>query len=224
MTALFVTATGTDIGKTFVACGLIKYLREQGRAVAAIKPVVTGFDPATASASDPAVLLTALGCPLTDIARISPWRLQAPLSPDLAARRESRTIDFAGLVAFSRDALASAEDVLIIEGVGGIMVPLDGRHTVLEWMTALRLPLILVTGSYLGTISHTLSAIDVLVRRNLPIAAIVVSESIGSPVPLDDTAATIGRFVESIAVFALPRLPSGTMSHPMFGRLAEMVL
>ena len=223
MTALFVTATGTDIGKTFVTCGLISHLRQQGRAVDAIKPVVTGFD-AAATASDPALLLAALGRPRTNIPKISPWCFKAPLAPDLAASREGRTLDFAALVDFSRAAMAVAKDVLLIEGIGGIMVPLDTRHTVLDWMTALRLQLILVAGSYLGTISHTLSAVDVLMRRDLTIAAIVVSESIGSSVPLDDTAASIARFAAPIPVYALPRFDAAdSTEHPVFARLAELV-
>ena len=84
--------------------------------------------------------------------------------------------------------------MLFIEGVGGIMVPLDARHTVLDWMAALDIPLLLVVGSYLGTISHTLTALDVLAQRNLKIAAIVVSESERGTVALDDTVASIARF------------------------------
>jgi dethiobiotin synthetase len=107
--------------------------------------------------------------------------------------------------------------------VGGIMVPLDDRHTVLDWMAALRLPLLLVAGSYLGTLSHTLSAFDVLQRRELTIAAIVISESVESPVPLDETVATIARFVPPVPVLGLPRLPAGTNTHAVFGQLAELV-
>ena len=90
MTAIFITATGTDIGKTFVAASLIGHFRQMGRLVEAIKPVVSGFDPAQAATSDPGVLLKALGLPVTapQIERISPWRFRAALSPDLAARRE----------------------------------------------------------------------------------------------------------------------------------------
>ena len=93
MSAIFITATGTDIGKTFVAAGLIRHLRAAGRSVDALKPVVTGFDPLDAAASDTGVLLSALGRPVTpaEIDRISPWRFRAPLSPDMAARRENRS-------------------------------------------------------------------------------------------------------------------------------------
>jgi dethiobiotin synthetase len=221
MTALFVTATGTDIGKTFVARGLIHALRQQGRTVAALKPVVSGFDPAMAAASDPGLLLAALGQAVTPAAieRIAPWRFAAPLSPDLAARAEGRTLDVAALIEFCRAEIATGADALVIEGVGGIMVPLDERTTVLDWMAALGLPLVLVTGSYLGTISHTLTALDVLARRSLAVAAVVVSETEGSAVPLDDTVATIARFAPSSPVIALPRLPARELDHPAFSQI-----
>jgi len=224
VTAVFVTSTGTGIGKTFVTAGLIRHLRQAGRTVGAIKPIVSGFDPAIAENSDPGILLKALGRPVTpeEIARISPWRFQAALSPDFAARREGRSIDFAALIDFSQRAMA-ANETLCIEGVGGVMVPLDTRHTVLDWMTALRLPPILVVGSYLGTLSHTLTALHVLAQRNLSTAAIVVSETPGSPAPLDETVATIARFADLIEVIALPRLAPGAPEHPAFARLAGLL-
>jgi dethiobiotin synthetase len=103
------------------------------------------------------------------------------------------------------------------------MVPLDARHTVLDWMTALRLPLILVAGSYLGTISHTLTALHVLARRNLSTVVVVVSETPGSPVFLDETIATISRFADSIEVVGLPRLPPAADMHPAFERIAKLL-
>jgi dethiobiotin synthetase len=205
MTALFVTGTGTDIGKTFVTTGLIRHFRARGRDVEAIKPVVTGFDAQDWQASDPALLLAALGRPATlaEVERIAPWRFNAPLSPDMAAQREGRAIAFDEVVAFCRQSMASRRGVLLVEGIGGIMVPLDATHTVLDLITALRLPLILVAGSYLGTISHTLTAVDALYRRGMRILSIIVSETAGSTVPLDDTVAAIARFAEP--VIGLPR-------------------
>ena len=191
MTAIFITATGTDVGKTFVAASLIGHFRQMGRTVEAIKPVVSGFDPAKATTSDPAVLLRALGVSLTAeaIERMSPWRFRAPLSPDLAAQHEGRRIDVDDVIAYCQSAVDQRQDLLLIEGVGGIMVPLDGERTVLDVMMALQLPLILVTGSYLGTISHTLTALNSLYRRDMNVLAIVVSETAGSTVPLDDPVA-----------------------------------
>jgi dethiobiotin synthetase len=223
--AYFVTATGTDIGKTFVTAGLIRYLRGAGQPVNALKPVVSGYDSSVVETSDPAVLLKALGRQVSadEIASIAPWRFRAPLSPDIAAARESRNIDFDALVAFSRAAINGATGMLFIEGVGGIMVPLDGKRTVLDWMAALDIPLLLVVGGYLGTISHTLTALDVLAQRKLTIAGIVVSESERDTVELDDTVASIARFTNGVEVIGLPRLPGGLHQHPAFARIAALL-
>jgi dethiobiotin synthetase len=220
--AYFVTSTGTDVGKTFVTAGLIRTLRTSNQAVAALKPVVSGYDSSVVETSDPAVLLSALGRPVAadEVERIAPWRFRAPLSPDLAAARESRSVGFDELIAFSRAAIEATNGILFIEGVGGIMVPLDAERTVLDWMAALNIPLLLVVGGYLGTISHTLTAIDVLTQRKLSIAAIVVSESERNPVELADTVASIARFSDGVEVIGLPRLPAGITQHPAFARIA----
>ncbi|MBV9348221.1 MAG: dethiobiotin synthase [Pseudolabrys sp.] len=225
MSALFVTSTGTDIGKTFVTAGLIRLLRDQGAPVDALKPIVSGYDPSVAETSDPAVLLRALGRAVeaSEVAAISPWRYRAPLSPDQAAAQENRPIDFAALAKFSQEAIAAHKGHLFIEGVGGIMVPINERYTVLDWMTALRIPVLLVVGSYLGTISHTLTALQVLASRNLRIAAIVVSESDRNAVPLEQTVASIEHFSAGIAVIGLPRLPGGLNSHPAFAEIARQL-
>jgi dethiobiotin synthetase len=224
MSAVFLTATGTDIGKTFVATGLIRELRRRGHSVVAVKPIASGFEEWSAPASDPARLLAALGLPASDeeMARIAPWRFRAALAPDLAAAREGRRVDFHGLIAFSRKEIESGAAHLLIEGIGGVMVPLDERHTVLDWMAELRLPVVLVTGSYLGTISHTLTALGALRQRRLPILAVVVSETEGSTVPLDDTVASIARFAAGATVLMLPRLATGA-DDPAFGRLADLL-
>jgi dethiobiotin synthetase len=225
MTALFVTATGTDIGKTFVTAGLIRHIRAAGGSVAAIKPVVSGFDPDDWQGSDPALLLAALGRPLTleEVEGVSPWRFKAPLSPHTAAQREGRAIAFQEVVAFCRRAMAARRGVLLVEGIGGVMVPLDDRHSVLDLMSMLRIPIILVAGSYVGTLSHTLTALEVVARRNIDIAAVVVSESNGSAASLEDTVATIQIFAETIEVVGLPRLPPGACEHAAFARLAGLI-
>jgi dethiobiotin synthetase len=205
VTAIFITATGTDVGKTYVATSLIRHLRRMGRPVDAIKPVLSGFDPDKAADSDPGLLLEALGLPVTpqEIDRISPWRFRDALSPDIAAEHEGRSIDVDTVISFCRTMIDQRRGVLLIEGIGGVMVPLDADRTVLDVMMALQVPLILVAGSYLGTISHTLTALDALYRRGLSVMAIIISETPGSSVSLDDTVAAISRFAEP--VIGLPR-------------------
>src|SRR5262245_34051879 len=225
MTAIFVTATGTDIGKTFVTTGLIRSIRAAGRSVDAIKPVVSGFDPAAWQDSDPAALLAALGrslC-LEEVARIAPWRFKAPLSPDMAASHEGRTIDFRELTEFCRRAMAARKGTLLIEGIGGVMVPLDAHRTVLDLMSLLRIPVILVAGSYVGTISHTLTALEVLARRNIDIAAVVVSESADSAASLEETVASIARFADAIDVVGIARMRPGVDDDAAFAPLAELI-
>jgi dethiobiotin synthetase len=206
MTAVFITSSGTGIGKTFVTLRLIEELAAQGRSVRALKPVASGFDAAQPEGSDTALLLRAQSLDLTaeTLDAASPWRFAAPLSPDMAARAERRSIAFAALVAHCRAASAKA-GVTLIEGIGGVMAPLDTEHTVLDWIEALGAPALLVVGSYLGALSHSLTAAAALRERGVTIAAIVVSESEEQPAPAAETAASLARFVAPVPVCVLPR-------------------
>ena len=206
MTTLFVTSSGTGIGKTFVTLKLIAELKAAGRRVRALKPVASGFDAERPADSDTGKLLRALELEPTavNLDAVSPWRFAAPLSPDMAAARERHTIPFDALVAHCRAAGRSG-DVTLIEGVGGVMVPLDAEHTVLDWIAALEAPTLLVVGSYLGTLSHSLTAAAALRARDVTIAGLIVSESEVEPVPAAETAATLARFVAPVPVRVLPR-------------------
>jgi len=207
MKSFFITSSGTEIGKTLVTAALCHQLRQAGHTVQALKPVISDFrdgDPET----DSAVLLNALGLPTTpeNIEQMSPWRFAAPLSPDMAAAREGRTINFDALVAHCRAAADKPGDVLLIEGVGGVMVPLTHDKMVRDWMAAMGAPALLVVGSYLGTISHTLSAADALLMGDVPLKAVIVSTSEESPVPVEETAETLSRFLDGVPVVTMPRL------------------
>ncbi len=208
MTTLFITSSGTGIGKTLVTAALAHQLHRNGTPARVLKPVISGFTAEDFDESDTAILLQSQETPPTEasIDRMSPFRFAAPLSPDMAAVRENRSIDFDAVVTFCRNAAAGPEEVTLIEGVGGVMVPLTERETVLDWMAALGAPCLLVVGSYLGTISHTLTAAGALTARGLEIAGIVISESEESPVPVPETAATIQRFLPDIRITAVPRL------------------
>lgn len=208
MKRYFVTASGTGVGKTLVTASLCHRLRAAGRTVRALKPVISGYAAGTHAESDTAVLLDSLGLDHTAdaIARMSPFRFEAALSPDMAAAREGKKVDFDALTAHCRDAATGPEDVLLIEGVGGVMVPLTETKTVLDWITAVDAPCLLVVGSYLGTISHTLTAAEALRSRGAGLAAVVISESEESPAPPEETGETIGRFLPDTRIAILPRL------------------
>lgn len=220
MTTVFVTASGTGVGKTFVTRRLLAELAAEGRAARALKPVASGFDAASLEDSDTALLLRAQGLAVNpvNLDAVSPWRFAAPLSPDMAAAREGRGVPFDALVAHCR-AAAAHSSVTLVEGIGGVMVPLDDRHTVLDWIAALEAPALLVVGSYLGTLSHSLTAAAALRTRGVHLLGVVVSESSEQPVAVDETAATLARFVGDTPVVVLPR---GSRGAPLLPLLAPL--
>jgi dethiobiotin synthetase len=207
MRGLFVTSVGTGIGKTLVTTILCHQLARAGRAVRAIKPVVSGFSPDDPD-SDPALILRSLRQAASSeaIAAIAPWRFAQPLSPHLAARHEGRTIKLDDVVAFCREQLSLSDHLLLIEGAGGVMAPIDETHTSLDLMARLGHPVVLVTASYLGALSHTLTALEAVRLRGIVIRGIVVSEP-ESSVGLADTVASLRQFAGAgIPMYALSRL------------------
>jgi dethiobiotin synthetase len=207
MPAIYITSVGTGIGKTLVTAILCNQLTCMGRIVRAIKPVVSGFSPHD-PASDPALILRSLGRVPTPqaIAAIAPWRFTAPNSPHLAARMEDRAVRIADVAAFCRLQALETDGLLLIEGAGGVMAPIDDAETCLDLIVRLSHPVILVTGSYLGAISHTLTALAVLRGREIVLRGIVVSESEQS-VGLADTVESLVQFAGAdVPVCALPRL------------------
>lgn len=213
MRGLFITGTGTEIGKTFLTCALARQLSQQGRAVEVLKPVLSGFDPDdphSVAESDPACLLRALDRPVTPeaIDEVAPLRFHAPMSPDMAARREGQRLDPEAITASITarlSALPSPESILLVEGVGGAMVPLAPGWTVRRIIEVTGLPALVITHSALGALSHTLTTVEALRVRDIPVAGVVVSASVDQPVPLEETRATLELHLEGVPVLAVPR-------------------
>ena len=207
--AIFVAGAGTEVGKTYVTAALTRSLRERGRAVRALKPLASGVpaldDPAFPE-SDTARLLAAQGLAATReaVEACSPWRFAAPLAPDRAAALEGRSLALADLVAWCRARIAASRGTLLIEGAGGLMSPVTDAATGLDWLRALDIPVLLVTGSYLGAISHALTACETLRHHGASLLAVVVSASGGAPTPPENVAASIGRH-SSAPVFFVRR-------------------
>jgi dethiobiotin synthetase len=205
MTAYFITSTGTGVGKTFATCALLHAWRSQGIDARGYKPIISGWS--DDAGTDTAQMIVA-GGNVQKIDEVSPWRFAAPLSPHRAAALEGKSIDRLALLDWSREKI-NPTSITLIEGVGGVMVPLDDRHTVVDWMDALNLPIILVVGSYLGAISHTLTAIECLRVRGLNIAALVMSETADSAVPLAEAEAGLADFIADIPLRVVqPRVSS----------------
>jgi dethiobiotin synthetase len=197
MTPLFVAGAHTEIGKTHVACALIRAARAKGLSADAFKPVVSGISADGLAESDPGRLLAALGRALTPetLDAMSPWRFSAPLAPPMAAALEGRRLPLGPLAEACRAWLAgSTADLALVEGVGGLMSPIADRATCLDLLLALDAPVLLVGGAYLGAISHTLTALEVLKSRGRAPLAVVVSEDAGPDAP--DFAQTVALVAE----------------------------
>ena len=208
---LFITAAGTEIGKTFVAERLIHECRERNFSCDALKPIVTGFD--DSPQSDTARLLTALDLPINEhtVDACSPWRFDDPLSPNRAASRVGQRIVLNELIEFCKR--PSEARLRLIEGIGGVMVPINDHETTLDWMAVLGVPVILVVGSYLGAISNALTAYEALRTRNVAVQGIIVNESPEQPVPLEETARTIEYFCEPVPIVCLERMDAAHDTH-----------
>ncbi|WP_339747107.1 dethiobiotin synthase [uncultured Maricaulis sp.] len=193
----FITGTGTDIGKTHVLCALLGALREAGRTARVLKPVASGFDPDAVSVTDTIRLLRANGQTLSaeTVQAMTPWRFKAAISPDMAARLENRELRLASVVKWCLDHLDPADPTLI-EGAGGVMSPIAEDGLNLDLIRELDARPILIAGNYLGTISHTLTALRALDGR----CTVIVNEMAPGPVSAAETAQAIARYAPRAGV------------------------
>ncbi|MBL8708543.1 MAG: dethiobiotin synthase [Rhodospirillaceae bacterium] len=184
------TGTGDGVGKTHVCALLLRHWRKEERAVAAMKPILTGFDPADVQGSDAGRLLLAMHAPsdVQGLNLISPWRFRAALAPQLAAAREGTIIAYDKVVETCRSVIGMmpADGRLIIEAVGGACEPLDDRHTVMDWARDLAIPALLVAGSGRDGLSQALASLAAMAQYDVRPRAIVLNESLSNPVPLEE--------------------------------------
>jgi dethiobiotin synthetase len=221
LTGVFVTGTGTEVGKTVVAAAIAHTLAAAGKTVAVFKPAVTGLDETRAdgpisrpgrdlSAHRPAVeadhelLRRAAGSSQSDEG-IAPYRYGPPASPHLAAALAGEEIDPERLLAAARAAAAGA-DVLVCEGVGGLLVPLSPGYLVRDLAVDLGLPVVIVASPGLGTINHTLLTIESARAAGLEVATVVLTPWPEQPTEVEqsnrDTIATLG----AVEIQTLPPL------------------
>lgn len=196
---IFFTGTGTDIGKTHILCELLNVYREAGGRARVLKPVVSGFDPDNLNASDTIRLMRANGDALTGkgVKAVTPWRFRHPLSPDMAARRENRDLFLEAITNWCLDQMDPKIPTLI-EGAGGIMSPIAEDGLNIDLLRELDAIPVLVAGNYLGTISHTLTALRVLDGQ----AIVVINEIEAGPVPVEETLDTLRRHAPRAGLIA----------------------
>jgi dethiobiotin synthetase len=206
---LFVAGTDTGVGKTIVAGAITAALRAQGAEVRALKPVITGLE--EAGPADHEVLARAGGHEPEEVSIVS---YGPPLSPHLAAELAERPIDPATLEETIADRAAEAE-VVVVEGVGGLLVPLTESYDVRALARALALPLLVVARPGLGTINHTLLTLEVARAAGLTVAAVVLTPWPRAPDTIErsnrDTIELLGR-VEVATLPPIERLEPELMA------------
>jgi dethiobiotin synthetase len=178
-TALFVTGTDTGVGKTLVAAALARYASRLGLRVGVMKPCETGVDDPAELGADGKLLRWAADSE-DDHTLISPYRLTAPLSPAQAAERAGVTIDPGEIVRACTE-VAKGKDLLVVEGAGGLMVPIRGGYLMADLARQLQLPLLVVCRPNLGTINHTLLTIFAARCMELPVAGFLVNRMPSEP-------------------------------------------
>jgi dethiobiotin synthetase len=168
---LFVTGTDTGVGKTLVACALARGLRGRGLEVGVMKPVETGVG--AAGPADARALREAAGV-YDPLQCICPQAFALPAAPSVAAAAEGCAVDRKALRA-AFDALRARHDWMLVEGAGGLLVPLDEDDSMADLAADLGLPLLVVTRGSLGTINHTRLTLEVAAVRGLAVAGVVIS-------------------------------------------------
>lgn len=221
MEGVFVTGTGTEVGKTVVAAVIARSLTEEGKRVAVFKPAVTGLDELAAggpkgntagdllthrrgNAADHELLRWAANSDQSD-EEIAPYRYGPPMSPHLAAELAGEKIDPDRLRSTAQAATEGA-DALVCEGVGGLLVPLSPDYLVRDLATDLGLPLVVAAPPSLGTINHTLLTIEAGRATRLEVAAVVLTPWPEQPSTIEESnRETIAR-LGAVRVETLPRL------------------
>jgi dethiobiotin synthetase len=196
MRGLFVTGTDTGVGKTIVAASICAACSEP---VAAFKPVVTGLDELPGDWPHDHVLLARAAGGRQTPEDVAPYRFGPPVSPHYAAELAGETIEPARILAAAR-----AHDLLVCEGVGGLMVPITTGYLVRDLAVDLGLPLVIAARTGLGTINHTLLTVEAARAAGLSVAGVVMTPWPSEPEPIERSNRDTIERLAGVSVYGLP--------------------
>jgi dethiobiotin synthetase len=184
---LFITGTDTGVGKTFVACGLAALLSESGCRVGVMKPAETGCleKDGKLFPEDAVKLKEAAGCAVP-LEKVCPFQLRDPLAPGIAAEREGTRIDIDRLIDIY-DEISSAHDITLVEGAGGLMVPLLPSYTYADFAHVVKLPTLVVAANRLGALNHLLLTLEHASCKGLRVLGYVLNQIQSEPSLAVDT-------------------------------------
>lgn len=204
----FITGTDTGIGKTWVSAGLMYGLRERGLAVAGMKPVASGCQvTAGGLRNEDALMLQAQCSKRVPYECINPYAFEPPVAPHIAAEEAAVSIDFDHIAA-QYEQLARGADAVVVEGVGGWLVPLNRERTVGDLARRLGLPAVLVVGIRLGCINHALLTVEAIRARAVPLAGWVANRVEPATARADENIETLRRSIDAPLLGVVPHLPA----------------
>ncbi len=197
---LFVTGTDTGVGKTLVSAALVRRLVQMGRSVGVMKPVETGVDAGLSDHSDAARLMAAAGVN-DSLDLVSPYRFSAPVAPYAAAAAQSRVIELSEIVR-RYEQLTARYPCVVVEGAGGLLVPMGREWDISDLIRRLGLPVLLVGRVGLGGINHALLTLEALERRQIPVLALLLNETVPSTtsVEQEQSASTVALLRDRVSV------------------------
>lgn len=171
----FVTGTDTGIGKTYVACQVIRDFVAQGYRVVGMKPVAAGCELVDGQwVNEDVTLLTQASNVKAPLHLVNPYCFRPPIAPHIAAEQAGVVIKMEVIQTAFKE-LQQMADIVIVEGAGGLLVPLNAQHTIADLIACLNLPVLFVVGMRLGCINHALLTLEVMQARKLSIAAWVAN-------------------------------------------------
>ena len=184
MKPLFVTATDTDIGKTYVCAGLAYALKKSGIDVGIMKPFACGVREKIGFSSNDLTILTNAAMVDDDETIINPFFFPVPASPYTAAKNLGIKIDIAHVMECFRK-LDKIHDIILVEGIGGIMTPILKDYAIIDLIKDLDANTIIVTSSKIGTVNHTVLTCNICKNMNIPITGLIINnfDSTGYPIP-----------------------------------------
>lgn len=222
-TGVFVTGTDTGVGKTLVSAALVRRFVQTGRSVGVMKPVETGVAPGLPDQSDAARLIAAAGVD-DPLELVSPYRFSAPLAPFAAASEQGQVIKLEEIVRrYTR--LAARHSCIVVEGAGGLLVPMGKDWDMAVLIGHLRLPVVVVGRVGLGGINHALLTLEALERRQIPVIAVVLNETApaATSAQQEQCASTVALLRERVTVPLLGPLPYQQQVDSIWSEAVECV-
>ena len=203
MNSLFVTGTDTDVGKTCVTAGIVDYISKKNIDVGVMKPFASGYKSNDNSVSEDVEILTKFSKVNDSMDLINPYFFEIPTSPYEASLKLNREIDISKVVC-AYEELQAKHDLIIVEGIGGIMTPIKQNYFVSDLILDLKLNSIIVTGSKIGSVNHLMLTFEHLRQKNLNLNGFIVNQNVSDGYELASLRQQISRLTGGKVFGAIP--------------------